>query len=83
LEQTERCASPLNQDETWEAQYAAHCAEKEAALNRLEQREQSPAPLEKAESWKAQYAAYCADKESVTNKREEESNASQAYDSSV
>lgn len=45
------------EEESWEAQYSAHCTEKEARLA------QEDAQKSKEDSWEAQYAADCAEKE--------------------
>ena len=53
--------------DSWEAQYAAYCAEQEERLAREEATEEAPnnvaAPAEEEESWEMQYALYCAEKE--------------------
>ena len=60
--------SNTHSDDSWQADYAAYLAEKEAA-SAAQSNHKGPAS---EETWEVQYAAYCAEKEARLDRAERE-----------
>ena len=60
--------SNTHSDDSWQSDYAAYLAEKEAASPPQSNRERPASE----ETWEVQYAAYCAEKEAQLDRAERE-----------